>query len=111
FASPAPAENDARGLRSLRTGCHLDISQLVCCARCVVKSAEPILEFGNSSDIGSSTGEERAEEFSRIANILEGNSNPVPLLGWLLQKLAAPFKGALMKPLQSLTGEERGWLG
>ena len=46
----------------------------------------------NNDRNGSTTAEERAEEFGRIANILEGNSKPVPLFGWLLQKLAAAFK-------------------
>ena len=108
-ASPAPAENDACGLRSLRTGGRLDISQMVCCARRVVKSAEPILEFGDRSDIGSSTAEERAEEFGRVANVLEGYSDLVSLLGRLLQKPPAPFEGTLVKSLQSLC-RRRDWL-
>ena len=83
----------------------------MCCARRVVKSAEPILKFGNCSDIASSTGEERAEEFGRIANVLEEYSYLVSLLGRLLQKPPAPFEGALMKSLQSLAREKTGWLG
>ena len=82
---------------------------MVCCARRVVKSAEPILEFGDRSDIGSSTAEERAEEFGRVANVLEGYADLVSLLGRLLQKPPAPFEGTLVKSLQSLAGE-KNWL-
>jgi hypothetical protein len=84
---------------------------MVCCARRVVESAEPILEFGNRSSIGSSTGEERAEEFGRVANVLEDDSDLVSLLGRLLQKPPASFEGTLVKSLQSLASEETGWLG
>jgi hypothetical protein len=58
-------------LRSLRTGCRLDISQDICCARRVVKGAKTILELGNRADVGSSTAEKKAEEFRRVANVLE----------------------------------------
>ena len=71
---------------------------MVCCARRVVKTAEPILESGNRSDIGSSTVEERAEEFGRIANVLEHYSDPVSLLGRFPHKLAAAFENTLVKP-------------
>jgi hypothetical protein len=84
---------------------------MVCCARRVVKTAEPILESGNRSDIGSSTVEERAEEFGRIANVLEYYSDPVSLLRRFPHKLAAAFESTLVKPLQSLIGKERRWLG
>jgi hypothetical protein len=56
---------------------------MVGCACRVVVSAEPILEFGNRSDIGSSPTEERAEELGRIANFLEDYSDTVALLGRL----------------------------
>jgi hypothetical protein len=84
---------------------------MVCCARRIVKSAEPILEFGDRSDIASSTSEDGAEDFGGVANVFEGYSDLVSLLGRLLQKRPDPFEGALVKSLQSLTGEENGWLG
>lgn len=83
---------------------------MVGCARGVVKSTKPVLELGDRPDVGSSTAKKRAEEFRRIADILEGYSNFMSLLGWLLQKPLAPFESALVKPLQSLAGEETGWL-
>jgi hypothetical protein len=70
-ASPTPSENDTCGLRSLRAGGRLDISQDMCCACRVVKGTEPILELGDRSDVGSSTAEKKTEEFRRVANILE----------------------------------------
>ena len=66
---------------------------MLCCARRVVKGAEPILEVGDSSDIVSSTAEERAEEF--VANVLEDYSDLVSLLGRLLQQPPAPFEARL----------------
>jgi hypothetical protein len=59
-ASPAPTENDARGLRSLWTGRRLDISQEVSCARRVVKGAKTILELGDRADVGSSAAEKKS---------------------------------------------------
>jgi hypothetical protein len=110
-ASPAPTENDACGLRSLRTGCRLDISQDMCCVRRVVKGAKTILELGNRVDVGSRAAEKKAEKFRRVANVLECYSNLVSFLGRLVPKPTAPFESALVESFQSLASEESGWLG
>ena len=82
---------------------------MVCCARRIVKSAEPILEFGDRSDVGSSAAEDRAEKFGSVANVLEGYADLVSLLGRLLQKPPDPFEGTPVKSFQSLSGEKNGW--
>ena len=80
-------------------------------ARFVVKGAEPLLKLGDRSDVRAGTAEKKAEEFRRVSNILECYSDFVSFLGRLLRKPPTAFESALVKPLQSLAGEDLGWLG